>query len=187
MRPDDVGSTIRVAAEVIAEQPADFVRSTPTAVVSSTGGKQLAPDPGFEVDPGPFYYGHGPGSFSWATDPAHGGTHALKIVSTSSGLARWLSQMRAIPVTPGRSYDISAWLKTLGGQANAHLSVNVWTADGVYIPATIDAPTLAGTHDWTPQGLHVTAPPGAAYLRVELRLNGPGTLWADDVAVAVAH
>lgn len=91
--------------------------------------------------------------------------------------------MRAIPIRPGESYDVSAWLRTLGAEANGHLSVNLWTADGAYIPATVDAPSLAGTHDWTLQSLHLTAPPGAAYLRVELRLNGPGTLWADDVAV----
>jgi hypothetical protein len=183
VRPDDVGSTIRVAVKVNAEVPADFVLSAPTAVVTSAGGNQLAPDPGFEVDPAPFYYGHGPGSFSWATDAARGGTHALKVVSTSGQLSRWLSQMRAIQVAPGRSYDVSAWLKTLGAQAKARLAVNFWTAGGAYIPATVDAPTLSGTHDWTEQTLHLTAPPGAAYLRVEFRLDGPGTLWADDLTV----
>jgi hypothetical protein len=182
VRPDDVGSTIRVAVKLIAEQPADFVMSAPTAVVTSPGG-QLAPDPGFEVDPVTFYYGHGPGTFSWAMDAAHGGTHALKIVSTSSELSRWLTQMRAIPVTPGQTYDVSAWLRTTGTAAKGRLSVNFWTAGGVYIPATVDTPTLSGTHDWTQQTLHLTAPPGAANLRVEFRLNGPGTLWADDLSL----
>jgi hypothetical protein len=182
VRPDDVGSTIRVAARFEGEQTSDYVLSAATAVVTSAGGAQLAPDPGFEVDPGPFCYPYGPGTFSWATDAARG-THALKIVSTTGDLARWLSQLRAIPVAQGQTYDVSAWLKTLGSQANARLSVNFWTAEGAYIPATVDAPTLSGTHDWTQQTLHLTAPQAAAYLRIELRLNGPGTLWADDVSV----
>ncbi len=184
VRPDDVGSTIRVAVKLMAEEPADFALSAPTAVVTSAGGQQVAPDPGLEVDPGPFYYPIGPGSFTWATDAAHGGTHALEIVSTSSNLSRWLSQLHAIPVTPGHSYDISAWLKTQGPQAHANLSVNFWTANGVYIPATATAaPTVAGTRDWTKATLQLTAPRGAAYLRLEFRLNGPGTLWADDLSV----
>jgi len=42
---------------------------------------------------------------------------------------------------------------------------------------------VTGTQDWTSLEVQATAPPTAGYLRVELRLNGPGTLWADDLSV----
>jgi hypothetical protein len=183
VRPEDVGSTIRVRVRVGNDsESSDWATSAPTPVVRSNAS-ELAPDAGFEADPGPFYFTYGPGTFSWASDAAHTGTHALKIVSVTGELARWLSTTQAIPVTPGSTYDVTAWLKTQGAQASARLSVNFWTAGGVYIPATTDAASLVGTQDWTPSTLHLTAPAGAAFLRVEFRLNGPGTLWADDVSV----
>jgi hypothetical protein len=142
----------------------------------------LAPDPGFETDPGPWYYGYGPGLFTWAADQAHTGTHALKLSSSTVELARWISFQRAIPARPGQTFDVSAWLKRQGITAG-YLSVNFWDANGTYVPATVDTAHDGGTGDWTPVHLAVTAPAGAAYLRIELRLNGPGTLWADDLWV----
>lgn len=183
VRPADVGSTIRVRVTLGTEDAAsDPVLSAPTRVVVAAGG-QLAPDPDLEADPAPFYLSNGPGRFSWATDQSHSATHSLKIESNTSTLARWLTQARAIHVLPGASYDVSAWLKTLGGGAEGSLSVNFWTDSGTYIPATVDSARVLATQDWTQRTLHVTAPPGAAFLRVEYRLNGPGTLWADDLSV----
>jgi hypothetical protein len=184
VRPDDVGSTLQVAVKLASEQPSDFVMSAPTAVVTSAGGQQLAPDPGFEVDPGPFYFTDGPCGFSWASDQAHSATHALKIYTTTSTPCRWMSETRAISATPGTSYNVSAWLKTLGTASVTRLSVNFWDRAETYIPATVDAPvSIHGPQDWTQLSLRVTAPANAAFLRVEFRLNGPGTLWVDDVAV----
>ena len=95
-----------------------------------------------------------------------------------------MTETRAITATPGTSYDVSAWLKTLGTASVTRLSVNFWDRAETYIPATIDAPVaIHGPQDWTQLSLHVTAPANAAFLRVEFRLNGPGTLWADDIAV----
>jgi hypothetical protein len=146
----------------------------------------IAPDADFEVDPASFYFGRGPCAFTWASDVAHSPTHALKIDSQTSELCRWLSETSTIPVNPGESYDVSAWMRTEGAQPAGVLSVKFWTAAGVYIPRTIYAPlALSGPHDWTQLSLSTTAPPGAAFLRIELRLNGPGTLWADDVRVTV--
>ena len=144
----------------------------------------LARDSGVELNPGPYYFTDGPCSFSWATDGSHSPTHALKINSTTSTQCRWLTETRAIGATPGVSYDVSAWLKTLGTASVTRLSVNFWDRSETYTPATVDAPvSIHGPQDWTQLSLHVTAPANAAFLRVEFRLNGPGTLWADDLAV----
>jgi len=129
-----------------------------------------------------WYYGNGPATFSWATDQAHGGTHALKLVSATPTLARWISQQREIPVRPGQRFTVSAWVKRQG-TTGGNLAVNFWDADWTYVPATANTPDEGGTSDWKRVELTTTAPPGAAYLRVEFRVNGPGTLWADDLSV----
>jgi hypothetical protein len=158
-------------------------RETPVDVVLPN----LAPNPDFEADPVTTYTTAGPCDFSWTTDAAHSPAHALKIVSATTDLCRWLSRKKSIQVAPGTAYDVSAWLRTDGARAKARLSVNFWTRTGVYVPATVDAtPVLAGTQPWTEAAVEVTAPAGAAYLRVELRLKGRGTLWADDISVAPA-
>jgi hypothetical protein len=66
----------------------------------------------------------------------------------------------------------------------ALLSVNFWTADGTYIPATVDSPLqITGTTDWTQLSVETRAPLGAAFVRVEFRQIGPGTSWFDDLDV----
>ena len=160
VRPDDVGSTVRVAVKLIAEGPADFVLSAPTAAVTSAGGQQLAPDPGFEVDPGPFTSRTGPAASAGQPTRPTAATHALKIDTTTNTPCRWMTETRAIAATPGASYDVSAWLKTLGTASVTRLSVNFWDRAETYIPATVDAPvSIHGPQDWTQLSLHVTAPP----------------------------
>jgi hypothetical protein len=182
VRPADVGSTLRVRVQVGNEDAAsDPVSSAAVGPVVAASGN-LVPDADLESDPGPFFATNGPGTFVWATDESRSATHALRVESSTALLARWLTLLPAIRAVPGTAYDVSAWLKTLGANANGFLSVNFWTAAGTYIPATVDSPRLVGSHDWTQVALHAVAPPGAAFLRVELRLNGPGTLWADDLA-----
>jgi hypothetical protein len=62
--------------------------------------------------------------------------------------------------------------------------INYWTAAGAYLPATTDSDVqLGGTGDWTAVDVVATAPVGAAYVRVELRLAGSGTAWFDDLLV----
>jgi hypothetical protein len=178
----DVGQTLRVRVTATnaggPSQPAD---SAATDIVRSPN---LAPNPGFESDPASSYNTSGTGLFSWASDAAHSGSSALKLVSVTDTLTRWLTETQAIKVSPGTTYDVSAWLKTANVRQTAGLSINFWDANGAHLPATIDAPQqLTGTTDWTQLKMQVIAPVGAAYLRVEFRLTGLGTLWADDLYV----
>jgi hypothetical protein len=152
---------------------------------AATAAPNLAPNPNFELDPSASYFTNGTGTFSWATDQSHSATHSLKIVSTTGTLNRWLSKTNAISATPNTQYTACVWLKTMNVGANAvYLSVNFWNASQTYLPATVDSPTkLSGTNDWTQVCLTTTSPAGTAYIRVEFRLSGTGTLWTDDVSV----
>ena len=163
-----------------------FSNALGPVVRAPSGSGNLAHNPDVELNPGPYYFTDGPCSFSWATDASHSPTHALKIYTTTSTPCRWMTETRAIAAIPGTSYDVSAWLKTLGTASVTYLSINFWDKTETYIPATIDAAqTIHGPQDWTQINLRATAPANAAFLRVEFRLNGPGTLWADDLAVTV--
>jgi hypothetical protein len=150
---------------------------------------QLAPDAAFEQSAFGSYFTDGPCAFAWATDQARSPTHSRKIVATSTGLCRWLSQTTAIQATPGATYDASVFVKTnLVQDGAAYLSVNFWTADGTYIPYTTDSPQqVSGTQDWTPLFVEAKAPPGAAYVRLEFRLSGRGTAWFDDTSLSTGQ
>jgi hypothetical protein len=157
---------------------------------SASGSAQMLPNlahnPSFEDPPGPTYYGHGPCTFSHATDASHDGLRSLKIQSAqpSSTLCRWLSFVSTIPVRPD-SFNVLAYLKTQDVAQAARLTITFWDAAQQYIAGSAHdagAP-VAGTADWTAVGGTVSAPPGAAYLRLEFRLFGPGTVWIDDVLV----
>ena len=44
-------------------------------------------------------------------------------------------------------------------------------------------PTLTGTQNWTKLTISQQAPTGTAYIRLEMRLTGPGTAWYDDLTL----
>jgi hypothetical protein len=144
----------------------------------------VAPNPSFESSPESAYYSVGGAAFRWAGDVSHSGTHSLEIVSTNAGLSRWVSRVTALPLSP-QVLTVSVFLKTDqvdGGYAG--LTLTYWTAAGTYIPdSAVDSSIMTGTQDWTPVVLGVLPPPGAAFVRVEFRLKGPGTLWIDDLDV----
>lgn len=185
VRPEDAGRRIQLRVAASTDVALSETDSVPTAVVTSALAANLAPDPGFEADPGATYSTHGSGTFTWDPFAAHSGSRSLKIVSPQprDALARWMTTTDAIPVTPGRSYRVAAWLKTEGVVNQGVVSATFWSSSYAYLGTTLTSPAVSGTQDWTPLALAATAPAGAAFLRVELRLWGPGTLWADDLTV----
>jgi hypothetical protein len=193
----DVNKTIRVVVTASnAGGPSAPATSNQTAVVQAAAqSSNLAPNPSFESDPNVDYFTYASSplsanAFSWASDAAHTGSHSLKLVSSQAGgsLARWLSQTNKIPATPGSSYSASAWFKTSNVSQGVYLTANFWNSSQTWLGSTIgdSSPTISGSQDWTQLNLQTTAPPGTAYIRIEFRLTGPGTFWADDVIVSKA-
>lgn len=158
-----------------------------TQLLSGTIAPNLVPNPGIETSPSASYYTRGAGTFSWATDQSHSPGHSLKIVSAQpvNALARWMTNTDAIRVTAGSTYTVSAWLKARGVVQSGVLAATFWNASYGYLGATLTSSgTVSGTQDWTRVSLTGVAPASSAFMRVELRLNGPGTLWADDLAAS---
>jgi hypothetical protein len=181
----DVGSTLRVQVTATNAGGSTPASSAATVVVTAPTVVNLAPDPDFEANPSTSYYTNGsPATFTWVTDASHSPSSALKIVSTSSGLTRWMSVTTAIRAAAGKGYSASAWLKTSGASGGAMLAVDFWDASSTYLGTTVTSASVSGTQPWTQVSLHAVAPANTVYLRVEFRLNGGGTLWADDVVVS---
>jgi hypothetical protein len=147
----------------------------PPTVAPPPADSNLAPNPDFETDPSA-YTSHGTGSFSWATDQAHSGSHALKLATSDFSLNRW---MVSIPANPGERYQISAWVMSTAGSAS--IAANFWQGSS-YIGATDETPAASGP--WRELTLDVTAPAGTDRLRVELRNAwSAGTRWFDDLSI----
>ncbi|WP_181813485.1 peroxidase family protein [Gaiella occulta] len=179
----DVGNTLRVhvTATNIAGGPiaADSVE---TAVVAAAPAvTSLVPDPDFELSPTPWFFTNGAGTFTWATDQSLSPTHALKIVTSASTLSRWLTNTSLVAAQAGRTYTARVSAKTSGVAGAARLTLTFWNASSVYLGVTADSASLAGTQDWTPLTVSRQAPAGTAFVRVELRLNGPGSAWFDNL------
>jgi hypothetical protein len=155
----------------------------PTVSASPAPNPGLAPNPGFELDPAASYYSSGTAAFSWASDAAHSAAHSLKIASADSGLSRWGNQPALLPVTAGASYDIGAFFKLASVTSQARLGVSFYGANG-FLSAAAGPEALSGTSDWRQTSMSVVVPAAATSMRVEFRLYGTGTLWADDVSVA---
>lgn len=180
----DVGSTIRIRVTASNSAGTASADSTATAAVAASATPpsnptNLAPNPSFELDPFSSYYTHGTASYSWTTDAAHSGSRSLKIVSTSWSLTRWLSNTNSIAASAGKTYVVSGYVRTISGSGT--LAVNFWKSDRSYTGTTCETTSSSG--DWALVSTSCAAPAGTAFVRLEMRLWVPGTVWFDDVSV----
>ncbi len=152
-------------------------------VWNAPAGVNLAPNFNFEEpDPAdwrPNNWGGQMGTFTWADDQSFSVEHSLKIESAKWGRNRWITD-RSIPVNPGHGYDLGAWVKYEDVKGYAKVLVSWWDENLKWLGNSSTA-KLKDDSDWAPAMRTVYAPPHAAYARLELRLDGKGTIWFDDV------
>jgi hypothetical protein len=117
------------------------------------------------------------------TDQSRSPTHALKIATTTSNLARWLSATGLIRAQAGVTYTASAWVRTQSLSGTVRIAVTFWNASGAYLGVAAESLAHAGTQDWRQVTVQQQAPVGTASIRIELRHTGIGTSWWDDVSL----
>ncbi len=148
----------------------------------------LLADPGFE-NGGVGWLAVNTGGRSVVTTQAHSGLRSQQILVSS----QWGRQVyQDVPVTPGRQYVASAWVKTsqVGGQGAAvMLQWLAATGLGPDLPAgsVIRSDLLGrlqGTWEWRNLQIQVTAPTGARAVRFRLYTtpdpDNSGAAWFDD-------
>jgi hypothetical protein len=114
----------------------------------------------------------------------HGGRQSLRLHNAGDRQMVQVSQNIAIGgnFAPGRQYRLSAWMKSAGlKQPNAILL-------GAFAPGMKSTGSwrIAMPRDrssWVRCSAVFTVPPQSELLRIMLHLNGPGTVWLDDLAL----
>ena len=172
--------------------------AVPTSVPTSVPPTPWLPNPGFESGSSPakisgyFYWPKPtdvPGvSYAWATDQVRSGSHSAKMTYTGTDTTmwtRWLTNTSSLTAEPGVTYQASGYAKTLNVTGKASLVINFWDANLAWINQGFgESAKISGTSTgWVSQTVSGTAPTNAKYVRVEMKLVGPGTVWWDDLTL----
>jgi len=122
---------------------------------------------------------------SWVDEAPRSGTRCLKTTVEPGAEPSWVKwQQTDIPVTPGRTYRIEAWVKAQDVVGAAGWFVHVNGDKPQLINQVLDAG--AGTYDWRKLEISFTVPPDGKTATIGTVLRGTGTAWFDDVSLAGA-
>ena len=114
----------------------------------------------------------------------HSGGMSLRLAVADPN--RHLLVGQRVSVTPGRSYDIGAWIKTENVSAPGAQICIEWSGLRGWLGGDWSARKIKGTRDWCFSGVTgVQIPPGAISATIYLCLNkgSTGIAWFDDVMV----
>ncbi|WP_181801579.1 Tat pathway signal protein [Streptomyces shenzhenensis] len=125
----------------------------------------------------------GSGSMSRDTTVSRNGRASAKLTVPSSGVVGWVPQAR-VAIGQG-AYTYGAWVKTAGvtGGEGAYMDVLFLDADGKVVGNEVKCHAPGGTHDWEQVTTTLTTPATATQIEVQVRLQGPGTAWFDDLTL----
>jgi hypothetical protein len=159
--------------------PMPSTSQTPPAPV----GSNLLADSGFESNGTGWQWATGAGRSVVSTQP-HSGAKVLQHVEKS---VNQLGSFQNLAAIPGKTYDVSGWIRTQGvGGTGAGVQV-VWLNSSNGTLRIDNSRKVTGTQPWTQVSLTLTAPSGASILRFRFftayRPTGTGTIWYDDAQV----
>ncbi|MFZ5424938.1 MAG: sugar-binding protein [Patescibacteria group bacterium] len=141
----------------------------------------------FESDPSTTFNTRGrQTTFEWANQ-AYKGSKSLSIIQLDDRYGGdWLSKPSYIPLPQGNTtYKLTVWVKAFNVTKNAKITMNFYggLVSLRYInryEVNIPSAQLKGD-GWTPIELVGTAPTDATYAKIDLSLNGSGTVWFDNL------
>jgi hypothetical protein len=156
-------------------------------------GKNLAPNPGFELDADgdgvPDGWNLPPGQCAWDAAEKRSGERSLRFTNTDKNVYRLVTA--PVGLIPGVRYRISAWVKgkdIRDGDADdqgAGLCVEWSDKDGKWLGGYYPS-CKSGTFDWSRLEGETGAVPAeaaSAHVVLYLRQHNTGTAWFDDVEV----
>lgn len=146
--------------------------------------ENLVKNAGFEGGTGSQWWSGSPRHCFSDDEIFHSGQKSLRITVTDPKTYVLVGQ--AVPVIPGESYDIGAWIKAENVTSpGAHVCIE-WHSNGRWLGGEWGAKTVTRTQDWQFAGLTgVQIPENAtsATVYVYLIKGSTGTAWYDDVIV----
>lgn len=104
------------------------------------------------------------------------------LVITSRGAKDWsLGHKNMIEVSPGEVYGFSGWVKTLGKEATATLSVVLYDVDKRALQWHYAKESAAGAENWRRIERKCIVPDGVKYIRFRLTGGKEGKVWFDEI------
>ncbi len=117
---------------------------------------------------------------------AHDGRHALCCTLPAGGPNSGASAWADLAATPGRAYEVSAWVKTekVVGRGIAFVAMYQYDADGKLITFR-DFASVRGTTPWTRHTFVFEPAPSVKRLHLSLGLHeARGSVWVDDLRLS---
>jgi len=150
-------------------------------------------NPGFEAGdrlPAAWQHDAAPAGVEYGVDDPGNPVLGRRCAKMSVGAAApeaWRGWHQSVPVAPGKTYLLAAWMKCRDLSGEVRLHAHRYTAQGklsAHQPMTSVGPGLRGTTDWTLQWGLLTMPADTTRLDLHLTMNTRGTVWHDEVVVA---
>ncbi len=125
-----------------------------------------------------------PGRADHDRDVRHGGEASLRLSNREAGEMVQVSQNVLIGggFQVGRTYRLSAWMESEGLKQPNGILLATFT-DEMQATGSWRIPMPQAPGDWQRAEATFTVPEGTRFLRIMLHVNGPGTVWIDDVAL----
>lgn len=152
--------------------------------------QNLVTNPGFETGSiSPWVtFGGGPTTLSVETTQVHSGTYAAEVTNRNATY-EGISQQLVSVLTPGETYNISAWVRLVSG-ANQNVQMTVQTIDGSGTSyAGINSNSVSSTAWMQLSGQYTYNPSGTAssvIFYVEVPSSASAAYYIDDVTVTNA-
>ena len=112
------------------------------------------------------------------------GKRCLKMHVSSAAPSAWRGWRQRVPVQPGHSYLVSAWIKYQDfTESGKFVHVHQLTAKETIGAMGNAGPNTQGASDWTLVAEQMTAAANAAWFELHLTMNRSGTVWYGGVSV----
>ncbi|MGA0567258.1 hypothetical protein ACO2Q7_07990 [Rathayibacter sp. KR2-224] len=153
-----------------------------------TTGPTTVANPGFELGTAGWNTATwlGSGTVSTDTTVAHSGSASLKIVANPNGTAGSAVGVTIAgrPLVGTGTYSFGVWCKTDSVSApGPFLDILFYNDAGQIVKSDQKFYGPTGTHDWQQITAALPVPSGATKVRIDLRVQGTGTAWFDDVSM----
>jgi erythromycin esterase len=116
------------------------------------------------------------------------GMRSLRVTSSISGADSSTYDILRLHIPPrfawGREVTLHGWVRSANTTGGGRLRLEVWRP-GEVVAADSSAMWLEGSLPWTPYELSVSVDSSAMYVVVIPEFRGAGTVWFDDLAIAV--
>lgn len=150
-----------------------------------TPGPAEVPNPGFEIGLAGWAQAVWRGSGTTAADDqVHrtGRRSARVTANPDSAIGLTINPGRILVGQGPRRYSV--WCRTESVTTpGAYLDVIFYNAAGQIVRTDQKFFSPTGTHDWAEISAELATPAGATHVRLDVRVEGSGTAWFDDVAV----